>query len=213
MTTQVAIWNMALAHVGSDSVIVAPTDTSVEAGHCSRFWTVARHEAINIVRPTWARSRVALALTTNPSTVWTYAYAKPSDCLTPLRVLPLTYLSALSWPWSPVITEVELATWNEQGSSEFEREGDLILTHEPNAVLMYLRDVTDTAEFGAPFVVGLSYLLASFIVGPIVKGTEGATASVNFRRAAMALLRAESANDANSTYVKDNHVPDHMKVR
>lgn len=214
------ICNMALSHVGSDTTItsIAPPDGSVEAGHCARFYPIVRREALESHSWTWNKTRATLSETTNPSDIWTYAYALPSDCLKPLRVLRralvvdmLTYLGYSTS--GPVVTADELQQWTERGSALFEVEGQVLLTHEPEAVLLYARDVTDTTKFSTHFTVYMSYLLAAYLAGPIIKGEPGASASARLRGAADTMQERSAVLNANSSSERVEHVPDHIRRR
>lgn len=203
MASVADICNLALTHVGADNQItsISPPDGSMEAGYCARFYPLARTQTIEDVAPAFAKTRVELAQVTNPSTVWTYAYALPSDCLKPLRVLPLSTLSELaaSLTGSPV----ELRAWSagmgytEAGTSAFTIEGGVLLTHEPNAVLVYLRDVTDTTKFGSGFVDALAKRMAGYIAPPIIKGLEGARVGATWHEQARQAVERAAADDAN----------------
>jgi len=50
---------------------------------------------------------------------------------------------------------------------------DIILTNQAGAVLRYTRYVSDTAKFSPLFTTALSYLLASKLAGPLIKGDAG----------------------------------------
>lgn len=220
MASVADICNMALSHIGSDTVVtsIAPPDGSIEAGHCARFYPIVRKEALESHKFTWSKKRVALSEVTNPSEVWTYAYALPSDCLTAARVLQRTYvvdmLSLLGYTsTTPVVTSDELQMWTERGSAHFEVEGQTLLTHEPDAVLLYTRDITDTTKFSTHFVVYMSYLLASYLAGPIIKGEPGATAGGRFRQAADNMQDRAAALDANQSSSRAEHVPEHIRRR
>jgi hypothetical protein len=185
MASDVDICNMALSHVGSEAVIssISPPDGTMEAGKCAIFYPIARTELLQKAPWTWCKTRAQLAAVTNPSAVWTYAYGLPSDCLSPIRVLQVsTFADYTVYPWAPVLTSDELQLFTERGSAEFEVENGVILTHEPNAVLLYVRDITNTGKFDALATVAFSYLLASYIAGPILKGTEGVNASARLRQ-------------------------------
>lgn len=216
MPSAVDICNMALSHHGSDTVVasISPPDGSVEAGHCARFYPIARREALEMCAFPWTKKRVALAETTNPSDIWSYAYALPTDCITPLRVLQKpSLMSTPWWPFSQQLLVDEYQFFTERGSSEFEREGDLLLTHEPEAVLLYTRDIEDTAKFPPTFVSGLSYLLASYLAGPLIKGEQGAAAGRELRKAAAQVLNNAAVLDANKSQERADFIPDHIRMR
>ena len=198
------ICNTALSHIGSDAIIssISPPDGSVEAGHCARFYPLARQTMIEMIQPSFARTRVALAEVTNDSTVWAYAYARPSACIKPLRILTLG-------AGVTVFTQDEVVlNADEASSATFDIEADVIYTNEPEAVLVYLRDVTDSSKFTPMMVIGMSYLLASFLAGPIVKGDSGASAGQKLYKLAEVWLTTAATSNANSSHtVQGNQVP------
>lgn len=207
---------MALSHFGSETVVTSlnPPDGSVEAGHCKRFFALARKEALELATFTWAKKRAALASVDNPSTVWTYAYALPQDCLSPVRVLQqATVQDWLFWPGGSVVTQDDIRVFTERGSADFEVEGQALLTHEADAVLLYTRDVTDLTKFTATFLSGFSYLLASYLAGPLIKGKEGAAAGRELRAAARDVLTGAAVQDANGSSERSDFVPAHIQVR
>ena len=215
-SSDVVICNLALSHIGADAVLssINPPDGSVESGYCSRFYPIARQELIEMHPWTFSKVRVALAQVTNPSTVWTYAYAAPSDMIQSQRILTTSTLDAYGFfPFGGLLRADEVALFTERGSAEFEVENGVLLTHEPDAVLLYTRDVTDTSKFTAGFTVALSYLVASYLAGPIIKGSTGADAALRLRK--MAVMKAGEArtNDANSSVETSQFVPEHIRRR
>lgn len=216
MPSAVDICNMALSHLGSDTVVasIAPPDGSVEAGHCARFWPIARKEALESHKWTWSKTRTALAAVTNPSTTWTYAYALPADCLSPARVLQQNVLmDFVPWPFGAYITADEMHYWTERGSADFEVEDGVLLTHEPDAVLLYTRDVTDTTKYTTGFAAYVSYLLAAYLAGPIIKGQAGAQTASALRSIASKMKGAAATDDANGSAERTDFIPDHLRNR
>ena len=216
MASDVDVCNMALSHFGSESVVtsLSPVDGSVEAGHCKRFFSLARQEALEMAPFTWTKKRALMAAVANPSRTWAYAYALPGDCLSPLRVLQQTKASEwLFGPSSSALTADALRIFTERGSADFELEGRVLLTHEPEAVLLYTRDITDLTHDSAAFISGFSYLLASYLAGPLIKGREGAAAGRELRAAARDALAAAAVQDANSSSEGSEFMPASLQVR
>lgn len=217
MASIVDICNMALSHLGSDAVVasISPPDGSVEAGHCARFYPLARREALEAAKWTWSKTRQPLAQVTNPSEVWTYAYTMPSDCSSPMRVLQRAAVADfVAWPYgSMLLTVDELALWTERGSADFEVEGGVLMTHEPDAVLLYTRDVTDTTKFSSTFLTYLSYLLGAYLSGPIIKGQDGMKTALAMRKIADQVLASASMDDANGSSEGGEFIPAHLKAR
>lgn len=209
MASVVQICNMALSHIGSEARVssISPPDGSVEAGHCATFYDMARSELIEPGTWRFARKRALLAEVTNESDTWAYAYTLPSDCMRPLRVLtPGTALT--------VFNQDTLGySSNEEAGADFDIEGDVLYTNEPEAVLVYVRDVTDTTKFTPSFTSALSYLLASYLAGPILKGNEGTRVGDGMRERAMALADIAATASANASSTSQAFIPSSLQAR
>lgn len=195
MASIVQICNMALSHIGAGPLIssISPPDGSVEAGYCATFYDIARTELLEPGTWSFALKRAALAPVTNASEVWTYAYALPSDCLRALRILRPSLAVT-------VFNQDEVALrQDDRDGAPFDLEGQVLYTDQPDAVLVYTIDVTDSARFTGSFTATLSYLLASYLAGPIIKGNEGARLSDAMRSRAMAMADVSLASAANAS--------------
>ena len=217
MTSAVGICNIGLGHLGQEKQIssISPVDGSRESGYCAMFYPIARQEMIELAPWTFATTRIALAQTTNLSTVWSYAYALPSDCLKPVRVLTLGDFSSI-FLRADVIDSFPATSndfFDEEGSANFQVQGDVIYTHEPEAVLIYRKDVVDTSKFTPLFVTSLGMLLASYLSGPIIRGAEGAKTNAAWRANAEGAIRRASFSDANSSSQRNDPVPSHISGR
>lgn len=216
MPSAVDICNLGLAHLGSDAQVASidPPDGSVEAGHCARFWPIVRAEVLSTGAWSFARTRAVLATTDNVSATWAYAYALPSNMLNALRVLKTLVLVDYGFtPTYGYVSRDEVVLFNERGSANFEVEGATLFTNEPNAVLLYIQDVVDLSRYGAICVASMGYLMASYLSGPLIKGSEGASAGAKFRQAAMALMKTAMAQDASNSFEPANDVPASIRAR
>ena len=195
MASVAQLCNMALSHIGSDARVssISPPDGSVEAGHCATFYDQARTELLEPGVWSFSLKRAALATTTNLSTTWAYAYVKPSDCLRPLRVLlvgsTLTVFTQDDAKYSP----------NDADGANYALEGEVIYSNEPDATLVYVRDITDTTKFTPSFTSALGYLLAGYVAGPIIKGNEGTKIGDAMRQRAMSLADTAATASANAS--------------
>ena len=210
MASVVQICNMALSHIGSEARVssISPPDGSVEAGHCATFYDLARTELLEPGNWAFSLKRAPLAEVTNPSAAWAYAYAKPSNCLRAVRILRPSIAAA-------VLTRnlaFEPHT-DDRGGAAFDVEGDAILTNEPDAVLLYVQDVTDSTKFPASFTSALSYLLASYLAGPIIKGNEGVRVGDAMRQRAMTLADIAATASANASSAESLPQPSLLAVR
>jgi hypothetical protein len=195
MASIVQICNMALSHIGAGPLIssISPPDGSVEAGYCATFYDIARTELLEPGTWSFALKRAELATVTNASSAWVYAYALPSDCLRALRILrPGVAVTVFNQD------EVALRQDDRDGAP-FDLEGQVLYSDQEEAVLLYSVDVTDSARFSASFTATLSYLLASYLAGPIIKGNEGARVSDAMRQRAMAMADVSLASAANAS--------------
>ena len=190
MSNAVEICNLALGHIGSDANIasISPPDGSVESGYCARYYPLARKLTIALAQWSFATTRKALAEVDNNSNVWQFAYAQPADCVKPYRIL-------------------KAGATNEQDGASFTIEGGVIYTNEPEAKLVYTRDITDATKFSPEFISALSWMISSYLAGPIIKGNEGANAAVKLRERAIAETRLASAGDANRSSETHGAVP------
>ena len=165
----------------------------------------------------FALKRAALSQVTNDSTAWAYAYALPSDCIKPRRVLPLQVIEAYAAgitvyteQYPDALIDVMLT---ERDSARFEVEGTTLRTNEPDAVLLYTRDATDTNTFTPMCVGAMGMLMAAYLAGPIIKGVEGARAAANWRQAAMNMVSTAAASNANASHDRNDFVPSHLAAR
>jgi len=209
MASVVQICNMALSHIGSDARVtsISPPDGSVEAGHCATFYDLARTELLEPGAWAFSLKRAALSELTNTSEAWAYAYAKPSDCMRPLRVLRPT-MGVTVFNQDTVTAHID-----DRDSAQFDVEGDVIYTNEPDAVLVYVQDVTDTTKFTASFTTAFSFLLGGYLAGPVVKGNEGARLGDAMRQRAMSTADLSAAASANASSIETSIQPTIVAVR
>lgn len=204
MASAVDICNLALSHLGDEATVtsISPPEGSAQAEHCAMFYPIARDEMLaNDYEWNFATKRVSLASVSNPSTTYAFAYAKPSDCIRARAVL------------LPESTD-------DKATQDFVVETDtagneIILTNTETATLRYSFRVTNTAKFGPAFVTALSYLLASYLAGPVVKGKAAATIArghLQMYGARLALAKAEDAN-ARKTSSYSSHRPAWISAR
>jgi hypothetical protein len=195
MASIVQICNMALSHIGSDGRVssISPPDGSVEAGYCATFYDLARTELLEPGSWAFSLARAALAQVTGVSDAWAYAYAKPSNCLRALRILRPGIAVTV---FNPGIVTPHI---DDSDSAPFTVEGEVIYTNEPDAVLVYAQDVTDSTRFPPTFTSALSFHLAGFLAGPIVKGNEGARLGDAMRQRAMSAAELSAAASANAS--------------
>lgn len=198
MATSIDIVNQALSHLGNKANVASidPPDGTAEAGWASRFYNTSVYRALEHHDWSFARKRFELNEVDNPSSVWAYAYQKPSDCLAARRIL------------------TDDATHLEDDSEPFTIEGTTILTNKEDAVLVYTGPVVDAALFSAAFCDVVAAELAAFLAGPILRGAEGVKAMSDLRKLAAALASDAAALDGRNERRNDGqYVPASIGAR
>lgn len=182
-TSELDICKLALSHLGDTANITSinPQDGSVQSALCQRFYPMARDALLEMHSWGFNTKRTKLSPLVNKSTEWDYCYAAPSDVLNVISVLPENAADDNST--SIPLSYSNIATINagqgmytpQQFSMEAYDDGtSVIYTNSPNATLRYNAKITDTTVFSPLFTTTLSWLLASYLAGPLVKGDAGA---------------------------------------
>lgn len=146
----------------------------------------------------FATKRQALGLLTADSFNWAYAYAVPSNSLKVISVLPPDGGS-------------------EDESQEYEIEaGDsanIILTNQADAVVKLIQLVKDPARYSNLAIDALSWLVASYIAGPLLKNEAGAAAATKCFQAYRVMVGKAEVEDANQRRVRPEHKPNWIGAR
>ncbi len=193
MASVIDICNLALAHIGDRANITSidPPEDSAQAEHCARFYPMARDSLLNMHPWSFAVKRQVLAdisLVVTPPDKWQYSYAAPGDFLKILGV----YDPAAMYDENKAECEFELGS---------DPSGTLVLYVDvAGAIVRYVALVTDSGRFPPLFSDGLSWLLASYLAGPIIKGTEGMKISEACLTRAMAYVERARAEDSNQRH-------------
>lgn len=203
MASAVDICNLALAHIGDAASVASidPPETSVQASACARFYPIVRDLVLEAHAWSFATKRVALAEETNTLDAWRYAYGAPANMIRPLSVL---------MPNSP----------DDAATQPYVREaladGSIgIFTNVEQATLRYTDRITDTTKFTPGFVVAVSWLLAHYLSGPVLRSkATDALKKTTLQQYAIALAQASAADgNARKTDTYRNFTPSHLAVR
>ena len=204
MASVVDICNLALSRLGDSATVssIDPPEGSAQAEHCARFYPIARDFLLEKHDWGFAVKRVALAAVTNPLTEWQYAYATPSDSI---RICDVHEAGASS----------EYGVFVAQDfSTETLMDGSkVIFTNAAGATARYVPRITDPTRYSPMFVDALAWLLASYLAGPVIKGSEG----MNVGRACLGtfdlVFRAADVSDSNQQWRSDTHTVSWMGGR
>lgn len=193
MASDIDIANLALARLGDTANVSSlnPPDGSAQAEHCARFYPFARNTLLELHDWGFATRRAVLALTGENVGDWAFAYALPSDALRVIDILP------------PSAGDDSAQDYAIEASAD----SRLILTDQEGAVVRYVGLVTDTTRFSPLFVEALSWLLASNLAGPLIKGDAGAGMAKSCYQTAMMLVAQARAADAGQRKGKPGHLP------
>lgn len=215
MASEVDICNLALGLLGDSATVssINPPEGSAQAQHCARFYTIARNTLLEMATWSFATRRAPLAQLDNSSTEWQFAYAMPAGVVNVIAVLPPDATDDYSQTFSPPdvqqfplgTTEIDLlnSTYTPQPYTvEVNDQGQsIILTNVENAVMRYTVTATDSAKFSPLFVVALSWLLASMLAGPLIKGDAGAAEAKRCLQMFQVFEAQAEASDANQRNV------------
>nr|WP_233178999.1 hypothetical protein [Aquitalea palustris] len=196
-----------MAYLGDPATVTAlvPPSGSAQAAMCARFYPMARNALLEMHTWSFATKRVSLPLLSesNQPNQWSYTYQCPPDALNLLAILDPNatddYAGALvlygSYP-SRYSGEVGIPN-TVPFSNEIDANGNqIILTNMQYAELRYTAEVTDTTTFSPLFIEALTWLLASKMAGPLIKGSEGRNATQSclqqFQRAFGAAIESDS---------------------
>lgn len=203
MASAVDICNLALSHLGDEATVASidPPEQSAQAEHCARFYPMARDAMLDMHHWSFATTRKALnKLTDAPTFGWSFAYVLPSNALNIIGI----FATGAADDFSPQPFEVEALP---DGTS-------VIYSNTDDAICRYTMHVTDPTKFQPAFVDALSWLLASMLAGPILKGDAGAGATKQARQYFdRVALPAATVSDAAQRRVQPTHVPAWMSGR
>lgn len=204
MSSAVDICNLALGHLGDSANVssIDPPEGSAQAEHCARFYPVARDTLLEMHNWGFASRRVALAQlsvpSANPETTWEYAYAAPAAVAKMIAVLAPDTDDSMG-------VEFEVETLS---------TGSLVIyTNTEDAILRYTARITDTTKFTPLFVDALSWLLASYLAGPIIKGDTGASSGRECFKIFLGQFSLAAGSDSRQRRVVDAHVPASIRAR
>lgn len=181
----VALCNLALSYIGDTANVssIDPEDGSAQSTHCARFFDIARDAVLEMGQWQFASTRLAPTATTSEWPQWPYAYLMPSDCLKVFAVLPPEVADDnVQLPvFQPgfhdprMIGQLKGEPVLLDFIEEIGPDGTKILyTKVENAVVRYVRRVTDARRYSASFKTALAWKLASMLTGPLGKSEDSA---------------------------------------
>lgn len=204
MSSAVGICNLALGHIGDEATVssISPPESTVQAEQCAKFYPIARDQLLEMGW-TFNTKRATLALLEeDPTPSWLYSYAAPASYLKILAVV-------MPGATDDTDTEDFVVETADDGSK-------VIYTNVEDAETVYLAKVTDTTKWTPNFVTAASWLLASFIAGPIIRGRAGVAMAKFARETAgkqIKIAHALDANESQQSNLYKDYVPSSIKAR
>lgn len=188
MSSEVTICNLALSHVGHKASVASidPPEASVEAQLCAQFYPIARNRTLEAFDWSFSRVRVSLTPLVNTNPTWQFAYARPSDAVRILRLLPP---ESYDDSFEQDFTEESLVDGTR-----------VIYSNMEQAVGVYTRLVTDPAKYSPLFITAMGFMLGSYIAGPLIKGREGRSVAKELLQLAMGEMSQAKASNANAAH-------------
>lgn len=166
------LFNLALGRVGSNEAVGAPTDKSVHARTCARFYDHCRRTVLRAFPWNFAFASVALAELLPNMPGYDIMYSYPANAVRVLAVCdaagirPLwTIWSDPRWRWSnsnPVAWQVPFRIALRPDNS-----ARVIVTDLGSAFALYTADVENTGAMSDDFQDVLAWRLAMEIGGPL----------------------------------------------
>lgn len=216
MASEVDICNLALAHLGDSATVatIDPPEGSAQAEHCAKFYPIARDALLEMHQWGFATRRATLALLENTATSWAYCYAVPNAAVNVIAVLAPDagddYSNSPATSWVQTYPAYPLTVFGAYTTQPFVLESrddgaEVVYTNQADAVMRYTVRITDTTKFSPLFVECLSWLLASHLAGPVLKGDAGTAAATKAYQVFKSRLQDAVESDANQRNVKPAH--------
>jgi hypothetical protein len=219
MPSVVTICNAALSHIGDSAAVssVFPPDGSPQSGYCNKFYPLALSALLEMATWRFATVRATLAeAAANPSSAWQYAYAYPNQVIKIISILWPDAMDDYSENLGQVSPWVQFPNPEPNYSNpaanfyapqpfEVEQDGEgnpIILTNVANAAVRYTTMIEDPNKFSPLFVLALSYMLASLLAGPIIKGDAGSEKGMEMLKACEAYLAQAKSSDADQRKIE-----------
>jgi len=207
MASVVTLCNLALSHLGDRANVASidPPEGSAQADHCAVFWPVARDEALSSEDWRFASTVATLVAVGDSLQIdprWRYGYVVPADFLV-ARELVFSDGNTLQ-------LDLDSPLW-ELGT--LANGAPIIFCDYEDVVLRYTRRVADPNRYPSKFYTALSYLLASYLAGPVVKGKSGAAAAQTARAAWDRLSGEAAVTDANQSRASSAFTPAGVRAR
>jgi hypothetical protein len=201
VASAVDISKLALGHIADAARVnsIDPPDSTIQAQHCATFYPIARDECLEGFAWPFATKAVELteSVVTMPDGEWAYVYTLPSDYLRALKVVPPGAQNDA--PGQDYVIR-----------SDEEELDTLLFTNCTEARLHYIFREEETGRYSPTFITALSYLLGSYLAGPILKGKVGMSVKQSLYQMYETLIDKAAVRALGNSQISEqyaNHVP------
>lgn len=208
MTDQVGVYNLCLGRLGVGQTIGSPTENSVPAKTCNRFYDHCRQEVLRAFPWGFAMRAEPLALVSGQTFPgWTYVYQYPNKCLNMRAVGDSAgirrVISAVSCDpcWRTVLQQVR-QPW--QKALKTDGASQVLLTDVQDAWGFFTFDVTNTGAWDVDFAGVVADRLAMEVGGPLQAKTDLIIAAANRFSTWFSLASAAAMNEQRDDAVAES---------
>jgi hypothetical protein len=210
------ICNQALAKIAA-SPIADMNETSLEARECRRFYPQVISNLLEGPHEwSFSKQRVTLATVTNDRvSEWAYAYQLPSNCASPIRLLPDFSSLGISIP-VPLPGEPYAETWAwsstlAEFAAPYVLDGETIYANDVNATLEYIVSDIANLRVSQMFIQAAILHLAALLAVPVKK--DSARAKDMLQQAEVAEQRAIADDENNQPQSYGDYTPETIAAR
>lgn len=214
------IGNLALDAIGARATIASVTEASAEARVISRQYNQALEDVLASAHWNFARKQVALTLLKDATdgdqvpVPWVYEYTYPADCVGARYIMPLTAVDpavAVGTVAAPTLVGPPARFIVSQDLDSNATPIKVILTNQPQAILVYTVRVTNPQLFDGLFTRALAAYLGSLIAIPISGDKRLAQMAFDAADSMVRAARVTNGNEGGPTVI--DNVPDWIRVR
>ena len=202
MASEVDIANLALSRLAdmANISIIDPPEGGTTAELVAQFLPIARDSMLQMHSWNFATKTSRLALLNEEPVEWDFMYKAPTGMVRALYVRSEQVGADQDFDY-----DVEVNSSGQQ----------VILSNAPSAYLKYVESVSDTTRFSPLFVDALSWMLASHLAGPLIRGDLGRSAGQQCLKIAQTLIAQAVEADVRQKHSRegDKHLPSWMAWR
>jgi hypothetical protein len=227
MASQVDIYNLALAAIGTRTSVASISEASPEARELSRQYDAALDAVLAAAHWNFARKQTTLTLlkaaygteenpddeTSVPPQPWRYEYAYPGDAIGARYLMPTidSASSVVGQPAGPqyVSGPVRFIVGLDEDSQQNDQK--VILTHQADAVLVYTKRITNTLLFDGQFVQAFAAFMGSKVCMALTGDKGMMRAAFELAASLTHEARATNGNEGGPTVI--DNVPDWIRAR